>query len=107
MENAKKNYLLFYLVLTVLLSFLFCFITAPDGQDFSFGRRLFASIASIPTGFIGVLLGDLLRRLVIPDIVFTTGGFFQLLKTRLFWMCGPQLIGMVIGIALVAGQILK
>ena len=107
MENAKKNYFIFYLVLTVVFSFLFCFITAPNGHDFSFGRRLFASIASIPTGFIGVLLGDLIRRLAIPDIVLIRGGLFQLLKTRLFWMCGPQLIGMVIGIALVAGQILK
>lgn len=107
MDPAKRNYLVFYLVLTIVISFAFCFITTPNGVDFGFGRRLFASIASIPTGFIGVLLGDLIRRLVIPDMVFTTGGFFQLLKTRLFWMCGPQMIGMVIGIALVAGQILK
>lgn len=107
MNQAKRNYLLFYFAMTVVISFAFCFIAKADGVDFGFGRRLFASLLSIPTGFIGVLLGDLIRRFAIPDMVFTTGGFFQLLKTRLFWMCGPQLIGMTIGIAVVLGQFLK
>ena len=107
MESSKKTYLLFYFIITVIVSFVFCFIAKANGVDFGFGRRLLASIVSIPTGFIGVLLGDLIRRFVIPDMVFTTGGFFQLLKTRLFWMCGPQLIGMIIGIAAVLGQFLK
>lgn len=107
MEPAKKNYLLFYFVLTVIISFVCCFITAPNGINFGFGRRLFASIASIPTGFIGAMIGDLIRRFAIPDAVFTTGGLFQIIRTKLFWFCGPQLIGMLIGIFLIAGMILK
>jgi hypothetical protein len=53
------------------------------------------------------MIGDLIRRFAIPDIVFTSGGMFQLIKTKLFWLCVPQLVGMIIGIALVAGMMLK
>ena len=107
MDPAKRNYLLFYLVLTVIISFAFCFITNANGHYYGFGRRLLASILSIPTGFIGAMIGDLIRRFAIPDIVFTSGGMFQLIKTKLFWLCVPQLVGMIIGIALVAGMMLK
>lgn len=104
MTDAKKNYLTFYLLLTIVFSFLICFIS---GVDFGFWTRLLASIVSIPTGFLGALIGDGVRRFAIPDAIFTTGGMTEIIKTKLFWMCVPQLVGMFIGIAIVAGMILR
>jgi len=107
MTDAKKNYLVFYFLLTIVFSFLICFITTPRGMDFGFWTRLLASIVSIPTGFLGALIGDGVRRFAIPDAIFTTGGMAEIIKSKLFWMCVPQLVGMFVGIAIVAGMILR
>jgi hypothetical protein len=48
-------------------------------------------------GFAGYLIGDGLRRFTMPDAFFTEGGLGSILVIKLFWMLGPQLIGLVIG----------
>jgi len=40
-------------------------------------------------------------------MIFTNGGIFHLIKTKLVWLYVPQLVGMIIGIAAVAGMIPK
>ena len=45
---------------------------------------------------IGVSLGDMFRRFVIPDVYFTTGAVDSFMK-KIFWMVGPQCIGWIIG----------
>jgi hypothetical protein len=107
MTDAKKNYLTFYFLLTIVFSFLVCFISTPRGEHFGFWTRLLASVVSIPTGFLGALIGDAVRRFAIPDAIFTNGGLFAIIKTKLFWMCVPQLVGMFIGIGIVGGMILR
>ncbi len=107
MSDAKKNYLAFYLALTVVFSFLLCFSTTPHGMDFSFWKRMLASVLAVPVGFIGAMIGDVIRRFAVPDMIFTTGGLFSIIKTKLFWMCVPQLVGMFIGIGIVGGMVLR
>lgn len=63
-------------------------------------------ILAIPVGFVGFMLGDLVRRITIPDIIFTTGGMLAILKERIFWFCAPQLIGIIIGVSLGAALVL-
>lgn len=69
------------------------------------GALILAVIVGTLLGSLGALLGQVLRNLARPDAVYTTGGFFSLVGLRLFWVCGPQLIGLVggvfLGIALV------
>ena len=65
-----------------------------------FFGKLFGFIVAVPCGLIGALIGDAIRRFVIPDAVITTGGFFSLLKEKMFWMVGPQAIGLFIGVFL-------
>jgi len=43
----------------------------------------------------------------LPDIIFTSGGIFHLIKPKLVCLYVPRLVGMIIGIAAVAGMILK
>lgn len=50
-------------------------------------------------GWIGALIGDFLRRALMPDMIYTREGFVGLLKAKLFWLVGPQLIGLIIGFA--------
>jgi len=101
-----KQYLFGWFVAVCIASIFCAFIfAAPHGAHIGFGLRLLGAILAIVPGFIGAMLGDMLRRFVIPDFVLTSGGFFQLLKTKLFWMIGPQLIGMFIGIAFVLGKV--
>lgn len=108
MDEAEKRKLILSFVITVAVA-LFCgfVIKTPEHRpDPGTGLRLLAGIVAIPTGFIGLLIGDFLRRAVMPDAIFTTGGFFGLLKARLFWGIGPQAIGLFIGVAIGASIVL-
>jgi hypothetical protein len=46
--------------------------------------------------FLGCFLGNKLRLALHPDFVITSG-FMDLLKEKLFWRFGPQLVGALIG----------
>ena len=61
-------------------------------------------------GTIGALIGDFLRRVAHPDMMFTTGGMGEILKFKIFWAIGPQIIGTLIGWGLaiqIIGEIFK
>lgn len=55
---------------------------------------LFVSGSVLTT--IGVVVGDLLRRMAMPDMYFTKG-FGDSIKKRIFWAIGPQAIGWFLG----------
>lgn len=45
----------------------------------------------------GVFIGDVVRRFAQPDL-FVTSNAMETVKTKLFWMIGPQCIGWFIGL---------
>ncbi|MCD1655177.1 hypothetical protein K7J14_10745 [Treponema zuelzerae] len=55
-------------------------------------------------GFIGFLIGEKLRDALHPDFVITSG-FMSLLKEKVFWAIGPQVIGGFLGILIASGII--
>lgn len=65
-----------------------------------FFAKFFAVIVGSILGLVGALAGDVVRKFAHPDSVFTSGGFFHLIWIKLFWMFGPQVIGLVIGVVL-------
>ncbi|MFV7463677.1 hypothetical protein [Pseudomonas shirazica] len=65
-----------------------------------FFAKFFAVILGTILGLGGALLGDALRKFAHPDSVYTSGGFFHLIWIKVFWVCGPQVIGLGIGVAL-------
>lgn len=73
----------------------------------SFGAKVLAVIVGSALGLLGALLGDAIRKFAHPDAVFTNGGMFQLIGIKLFWLCGPQLIGLGIGVALGCSLVLS
>ena len=80
---------------------------APAVLAAGFSAKFFALIVGTLTGWIGALIGNAIRKFVQPDSVFTSGGFFHLLWIKVFWMFGPQVIGLFIGAAIGVGLILK
>lgn len=73
----------------------------------SFGGKLLAVIAGSILGLVGALLGDAIRKFAHPDAVFTNGGMFQLIWNKLFWLCGPQLVGLGLGVAIGCALVLR
>jgi uncharacterized membrane protein YvlD (DUF360 family) len=65
----------------------------------SFGGKFLAVIAGSILGLVGALIGDAIRKFARPDAIFTNGGMFQLIWNKLFWLYGPQLIGLGLGVA--------
>jgi len=78
----------------------------PEIAAAGMGLKLLATITGLIGGITGAMLGDAIRRFARPDMMFTSGGFGALLKTKLFWMIGPQSIGVFLGTALGAGLVL-
>jgi hypothetical protein len=64
-------------------------------------------ILTTTLGYIGSLVGDFLRKIAMPDAIFTRGGFSGMLKAKLFWFIGPQLIGIFVGGILAMYAIIK
>lgn len=51
---------------------------------------------------VGVVVGDVLRRMAMPDLYFTKG-FADSIQKRIFWAVGPQTIGWFIGMVATNG----
>lgn len=99
MDDAQKRRLILFLIFSAIFALAGAFVfQVPQGKPVpSQGLRFLAGIVAIPTSFIGLWIADALRRFVMPDTIITSGGFFELLKARLFWTLGPQVIGLFIG----------
>lgn len=65
-----------------------------------FFAKLLAILIGALFGWVGAIIGDALRKIAQPDAVYTSGGLLQLAGLKLFWMIGPQSIGVVLGVAL-------
>lgn len=61
--------------------------------------KSFAVVVGTILGFIGACMGDAIRKFAMPDAFFSSG-MIDTIKTKLFWFCGPQLIGLFIGVFL-------
>lgn len=91
----------------VLAIFMCTFNNSAMVLGASFGAKFLAVIVGSVFGFVGALIGDAIRKFAHPDAVFTNGGMFQLIWTKLFWLCGPQLVGLGIGVALGCSLVLS
>lgn len=44
---------------------------------------------SLVTAFIGYKIGTAIRNFVMPDMIWVSGGFREVLETKIWWMIGP------------------
>jgi len=68
-------------------------IITPEASLFSGGSYILFFFTFC---FLGALIGDGMRRFAMPSFYFANG-MLDLLGKRLFWMVGPQFIGMIAG----------
>lgn len=83
------------------ISFIIGAITVPDINGipdiFLASLNIIVAVMGGTTGgLLGCIIGNALRKLAIPDMVFGDG-MMDLLKARLFWALGPQFAGAFIG----------
>jgi hypothetical protein len=81
--------------------------TAPSVLRAGFFMKTLAVLVATGLGATGAVIGDALRKFTRPDAFYTSGGMGQILWLKLFWMCGPQLIGLCIGVVMGFGFVLR
>ncbi|HBN8393328.1 TPA: hypothetical protein L3688_001258 [Pseudomonas aeruginosa] len=73
----------------------------------SFMLKLLAGLVGLITGWIGALLGNAIRKFAQPDAIYTNGGALHLIWLKVFWLIGPQIIGLIVGIGLGCSLVLR
>lgn len=73
--------------------------------EFGFFSKVLIFLVAVPLGYLGAKVGDLIRKLTIPDSIFTTEGMWGILKQRIFWFIVPQVIGLIIGASIGAAMV--
>lgn len=87
----------------ILIIFSICFAAYGgffcnyDGHHLGVFSRLILFVIVFIGCYIGANIGNILRKVALPDSIFTTGGMIDILKVKLFWTVGPQLIGFIAG----------
>ena len=94
--------------LAVVLAILMCTVNnSAMVLRAGFFLKLIAIVVGAVLGLVGAVLGDAIRKFAQPDAVFTSGGMLQLIWVKVFWKVGPQVIGLVLGVALGTSLALK
>lgn len=87
-------------IAAVIMGFVMVFKNnAPQVLAATTFMKIVGALSGTFFAFIGAMIGDAIRRFTQPDAFFTSGGMGSILKTKLFWMLGPQFIGLFIGAA--------
>jgi len=97
-NEKSKNFAISTLVWAIL-SLLFALIFMADTVNFvTFYQKFLLVSFCIFFGTLFAQIGNALRMFAHPDGLLVSGGFFDIIKIKLFWMFVPQLIGFGIGI---------
>lgn len=81
-----KNVAIIWLIISFIFigSFIFFISSGPYVVRAGFFMKLLSVFAGTIAGFIGAMVGDLIRRFALPDAIFTTGGLSSIVGTKLF-----------------------
>lgn len=111
-KSALMQTLLLYAVISAVLALIYA--ATYDGIvqrkviiQVTFLVRVGIFIFGTVGGTVGMYIGRVIRDLVHPDFIITSDGMKGLIKARLFWAVGPQLIGMLIGFYVLVGLFIK
>lgn len=103
-ETRKNSSIMLVNIIWPIIVFIFLIISYlgygddPELEEVTFWKFLLLIIIVTLFTYVGAIIGDLLRRFVAPSMVFTSGGFFALLWSRIFWAIGPQVVGVFLGV---------
>ena len=105
--SALSQALIFYAVVSVIAAFIHAYtydgiVSQRVVIQVTFWVRAGMFITGSIGGTIGMAIGRIVRDWVRPDFIVTGDGMKGLVKARLFWAIGPQLIGMLVGLFLLS-----
>lgn len=95
-------------IASVILAILaISFNNSPLVLGAGFFAKFMAFLVGSVLGLIGALIGDAIRKFASPDAVFTNGGILSLVWVKVFWLLGPQVIGLFAGVLIGIAIVLK
>jgi hypothetical protein len=98
-----------WFMLALLVAFIATGIYIPPHVHLSVARLLAIWLGDALLGYVGVQLGDAVRRIARPDIIVATGGVSNALWARICQCIGPRIVslylGAVAGTSILAGGI--
>ena len=97
-QQGFKGQVIFHAAICTAIFALITIVAAfSSGVHLGFFGFIALFIAGSIFTTIGVVIGDVLRNMAMPDAYLTTG-FADSIKKKIFWSVGPQAIGWIIGI---------
>ncbi|MGS1063506.1 hypothetical protein [Burkholderia glumae] len=81
----------------LFVSFLATGIYLPPHVHLPVPKLLIIWLGGAFLGYIGVRLGDAVRRVARPDVIVTPGRVSDALWARICWGIGPQIVGLYLG----------
>lgn len=106
MNQLKKSTVIWGLVAIAVAIISVTFNAQPHVKYAGFFAKFFAVILGSALGLMGALIGDAIRKFALPDAFLTNGGIGSIVWTKMFWLIGPQSIGVVIGVLIGCSLIL-
>lgn len=86
-----------WIVVALVVAFFAVAVYLPPHAYLMPLKFFFLWFAGTSLGYIGVRLGDAVRRIVKPDVLIVSGGVSDAIWARICWGIGPQIVGMYLG----------
>lgn len=86
-----------WIITALFVAFLAVAVYMPLHAHHAIAKFLFLWLGGAWLGYIGVRLGDGVRRIFRPDIIVTSGGISDAIWARMCWAVGPQCVGLFLG----------
>ncbi|WP_201446483.1 hypothetical protein [Burkholderia gladioli] len=86
-----------WIIIGLFVAFLATGIYLPPQVHLTVPKLLIIWLGGAFLGYIGVRLGDAVRRVARPDVIVTPGRVSDALWARICWGIGPQIVGLYLG----------
>lgn len=86
-----------WIIVALFVALLATGVYMPQHPSHPALKFLFLWFGGAWLGYIGVRLGDGVRKIFRPDIIVTTGGISDAIWARMCWAIGPQCVGLFLG----------
>ncbi|WP_143028339.1 hypothetical protein [Burkholderia orbicola] len=86
-----------WIIVALFIALLATGVYMPQHPSHPALKFLFLWFGGAWLGYIGVRLGDGVRKIFRPDIIVTSGGISDAIWARMCWAIGPQCVGLFLG----------
>ena len=103
MQFTAIKYLTISFILSLVVVLFNVFSSTGNIYSFWHGVKILFWLTIGPG--IGMLMGNVIRKWLMPDAIFTREGTIGIFKAKIFWSIGPQCIGWLLGLLAVSEQL--